>query len=159
MERLQEQVRALRDAQHASQDTAQQNARLEVALREMERQKGQALDRIREVEDQLRQSRASVHVLENELRQARDAVPKAPEKKLDLSKAYQIQIRHEPYQACPPLPEGFAYDESELTKSVREKHWAGHDHAVHTVLTQQWPLARVRKEVERLKSVPGLISI
>src|SRR5260370_13348144 len=40
MERLQEQVRALRDAQHASQDTAQQNARLEVALREMERQKG-----------------------------------------------------------------------------------------------------------------------
>ncbi len=61
MERLQEQVRELRDV-------AQRNARLEGALREMERQKSQALDRIREVEDQVRQAQARAHTLEGNVR-------------------------------------------------------------------------------------------
>lgn len=64
MERLQEQVREL----HASQDMTQRNAHLEVALREMERQKGQALERIREVEDQLRRSQAHARALEGNVR-------------------------------------------------------------------------------------------
>jgi hypothetical protein len=57
------------------------------------------------------------------------------------------------------LPEGFVYAEDEMTSAVREKTWAKHDYTVHTVCTQQWPIARMRKEVEKLKSVPGLTSI
>ncbi|HEU5378547.1 MAG TPA: hypothetical protein VFV38_24255 [Ktedonobacteraceae bacterium] len=114
----------------------------------------------RELEEQLRRSRETGRILEKQLREAREALPKPAEKKLDLSKAYQIKIRHEPCQQCPALPQGFTYDEKEFTSVFeREQDWSKHSYCIHTVLTQHWPIARMRKEVERLKSVPGLISI
>jgi hypothetical protein len=126
----------------------------------------QAKERLRIAEDQLHQSQLRVAALERQARQGRSAsrTPKpAPEEKqperLDLSKAYQIKIRHEAGQACPELPSGFAYDESEITESIRRQNWAGHDHPVHTVLTKRWAIAAVRREVERLKDVSGLSHI
>jgi len=168
---LQEHIRRLRHDQQGVQnvaqfaaekatDQAQEIERLQVQLRALEQERSQAQEAIRDLEDQVRQSRASVLLLERELHQAKANTQKASEPKpLDLSKAYQIKIRHEPRQACPELPEGFAYDESELTSAIREKNWRVHNDPVHTVLTQQWPISRVRKEVERLKRVPGIIKI
>jgi chromosome segregation ATPase len=167
---LQEHIRRLRHDQQGVQNVAQFAAekatnqaqeieRLQVQLRALEQERSQAQEAIRDLETQLRQSRATVRALENDLREAKAAAQKPTEKKLDLSKAYQIKIRHEPRQECPPLPEGFAYQENEMPKNAREKNWRVHDDPVHTVLTQQWPISRVRKEVERLKQVPGITRI
>ena len=171
---LQEHVRQLRHAQQTSQGVAhstaekatdqaleieQLQAQIHTLKQKREQEQRGVQERIQGLEAQVRQSRATVRILENELRQAKAAVPQPAEKKLDLSKAYQIKIRHEPRQACPLLPEGFAYDENELTSAYRDHQWKKHENPVHTVFTQQWPIARVRKELERLKCVPGLTKI
>lgn len=169
LEWLQDHIRRLRKTQQASEGVAQHAAekatdlaleieQLRAQLQAAEQERNQAHEKNRELDQQLRQSRATLRSLEDELRQAK-AEQKPEEKKLDLSKAYQIKIRHERYRECPALPQGFAYDESEIPRSVREKNWQRHDATTHTVLTQHWPIARVRREVERLKAVPGLLRI
>jgi len=170
IEWLQEHVRRLRQDQQGVQHVAQSAAekvtdqalevkQLQAQLRTLKQEHSEAQERIRNLESLWSQERTSVRLLESALRQAKAATPEAPEKKLDLSKAYEIKIRHEPRQACPDLPSGFTYAENEITTCIREKNWRAHDYAIHTVFAQQWPIARVRREVERLKTVPGLLSI
>jgi DNA repair exonuclease SbcCD ATPase subunit len=172
VEWLQDHLRRLRNAQQTSQNVAQNAAekatdqareieRLRVQLQVTEQERDQVQERNRELESRWNQERARKLLLETELRQARAAASKKTEQehKRDLSKAYQIKIRHEAHQACPDLPAGLTYDESELTSSIREKNWSAHRSTVHTVLNQHWPIARVRREVERLKAVPGLLRI
>lgn len=170
LEWLQDHIRRLRNVQQTSESVAQYAAekamdqtleieQLRAQLQAAEQERAQAQEKNRELDQQLHWARATVRSLEDELRQVKAAAPKPAEKKLDLSKAYQIKICHERYQECPALPQGFAYDENEISRSVREKNWQRHDATTHTVLNQQWPIARVRREVERLKAVPGLLRI
>lgn len=170
LEWLQDHIRRLRHDQQTSQNVAQYAAekatdqaleieQLRTQLQAAEQERNQAQEKNRELDQQLHRARATVRSLENELRQAKAAAAKPAEKKLDLSKAYQIKIRHEPRQACPVLPEGFAYEEYELASAVREKNWQAHTDTSHTVFTQQWPIARMRKELERLKQVSGITRI
>lgn len=170
LEWLQDHIRRLRNTQQASEGVAQYAAekatdlaleieQLRTQLQEAERERNQAQEKNRELEQQLRLSRESARILDKQLREAQSALSKLVEKKLDPSRAYQIMIRHEKFQECPVLPAGFAYDERELTPSVRDKNWARHDWTTHTVLTQHWPIAKVRKELERLKKVSGITAI
>lgn len=92
-------------------------AQLQAAKQECNR----AQEKNRDLDQQLRQARVTLRSLEDELRQAKAAAPKQAEKKLNLSKAYQIKIRHESYQECSILPQGFACDESAIPRSIREK--------------------------------------
>ncbi len=174
LEELLEQIQLLHTSQQATEgvalhaadtttDQALEVERLQGQIRNLEQQRVQeqreAQARLRDLEQQLRISRESARILDKQLTAAQAALPKPVEKKLDLRKAYQILIRHEPRQECPKLPEGFAYDANDMTSAVRSHNWAQHDSPVHTVFNQQWPIARVRREVERLKSVPGIIRI
>ena len=171
LKELREQIQGLRQKQQVSvnvaqiaaentYDLAQEMEQVRAQLQAAEQERDLAQKKNRELEDQLRRSCETGRILEKQLREAREALPKPAEKKLDPSKAYQIKICHEPHQQCPALPQGFAYDDKMLTSVFeREQDWSKHRYCIHIVLTQHWPIARMRKEVERLKSVPGLLSI
>src|SRR5258708_7555181 len=69
----------------------------------------------------------------------------------DLRKSYQIYVVHEG-TAHPELPEGFRY--------AKDIPGIGFYHCpTHEVFSQVCPIAHARREVERLKNVPGLTRI
>jgi chromosome segregation ATPase len=80
----------------------------------------------------------------------------APTKRPNPARAYQIILRHQPGQPCPQLPAGFAYDESDKTVGLKGALDA---HSTHTVLDEEWPIAKVRRELEKLKAIPGITSL
>jgi hypothetical protein len=90
------------------------------------------------------------------VRQSKKAPAPKPVKQLNPTKAYQIIIKHEQGQPCPALPQGFAYDEHDKTVGLKG---ALDIHTTHTILNEEWPVAKIRKELDRLKGVSGITGL
>mgnify|MGYP001320536130 CR=1 FL=1 len=121
------------------------------------------LDQLEQARQQNRAYEAEIRYLHAKLATARQAKrapasTPAPEpvKRLDPTKTYQLIITHEPGQPCPDLPADFAYEVNDKTVGLKGAFDA---HTTHAVLTKQWPVAKMRKELEKLKSVPGITGI
>lgn len=121
------------------QDNQQELERLRAQVADLERK----LDLVELSESQ---ARTEIMLLKKKAKQQGSV--QAPESKYpDLRKSYQIYVMHEG-TAHPALPEGFQYGQAMPDDDMRCP--------THEVFSQVCPIARARREVERLKSVPGL---
>jgi hypothetical protein len=111
---------------------------------------GRLQAQVRNLEHELRATRISLRLAEERI--ATLLTPPAKPKYVDLSKAYQIYITHAGNEH-PQLPDGLQY-------APEDPPEIGYYHCpTHEVFQQICPIARVRRELERLKSVPGLTKI
>ncbi len=112
---------------------------------------GRLQAKVRNLEHELRSTRVSLRLTEERLAAALLTTPAKP-KYMDVSKAYQIYIVHAGNEH-PQLPDGLQY-------APEDPPEIGYYHCpTHEVFQQICPIARVRRELERLKNVPGLSKI
>ena len=122
-------------------NTHQEMERLQAQITDLER----ALD---SAEIALNQAQAETRLLKKKP-QHQPIEPAKPVAYADLHKAYGISMIHAD-KTCPTLPDGFQYI---------NKPESGQQCPVHEVFSLVCPVARARREVERLKTVPGITRI